>query len=113
MKIIYFAKVEEGKLKITNRKSFDLEIEALEGKRLQITIERNSKRTSPQNRYLHALFTIFTKALNELGNNFKVEEVKELVKCKFLTIDVVNEGTGEVIGERVKGTHELDKKRND
>lgn len=109
MKLIYFAEVKEGKLKITNRKSFDLELLEWEGKRVQITIERNNKRTSPQNRYLHALFTIFTRSLNELGNNFKVEEVKELVKCKFLTIDVVNEQTGETIGERVKGTHELDK----
>lgn len=109
MKIIYFAKIEDGKLKITNRKGFDSDVAEWEGKRVQITVEKNNKRTDPQNRYLHALFTIFTKALNDLGNNFKMDEVKELVKCKFLTTEVVNESTGEVIGKRIKGTHELSK----
>jgi hypothetical protein len=109
MKLIYFAEIKDGKLKITNRRGFDADLLEYEGKRVQITIERNNKRTSPQNRYLHALFTIFTKSLNELGNNFKTEEVKELVKFKFLTLEVVNESTGETIGQRIKGTHELNK----
>ena len=36
-------------------------------------------------------------------------EVKSLMKTKFLLIDVVNIDTGEVIGERLKGTSECNK----
>jgi hypothetical protein len=49
---------------------------------------------------------MLTDALNDLGNEFTMLEVKELMKAKYLLIDVVNEKTGEVLGQRIKGTSE-------
>jgi len=55
------------------------------------------------------LFTIFKTSLNDLGNDFTMEEVKEICKYKFGLTDVLNKQTGEVIGQRIKGTHEMSK----
>lgn len=79
-----------------------------EGKAILITIQTVSrKRTNQQNRYIHRLFTIFTQSLNELGNSFSMSDVKSLCAAKFLIIDVVNQDSGEIIGQRIKGTSEL------
>ena len=78
------------------------------GKKIRITIERETrKRSLSQNAYIHILFNIFAGLLNELGNDFEMEEVKEMMKFKFLKCDVVNEETGEKIGERIRHTSEL------
>ncbi len=38
-----------------------------------------------------------------------MEEVKAICKTKFCTIDVINNDSGEVIGQRIKGTSEMNK----
>lgn len=84
--------------------------EFFSGKRVHIVVQKyQSTRSGQQNRYLHLLFTIFKDALNELGNDFDMEEIKEMCKMKFLVVDVINTDTGECIGQRIKGTHELTK----
>jgi hypothetical protein len=50
-----------------------------------------------------------TEELNELGNEFTMMEVKDLCKAKFALIDVFNEKTGEVLGQRIKGTSAMNK----
>lgn len=108
MKIKYFGKVTNGNLKVYNRKLFDKELLLYEGKEVSIIIDRKRKtRSIEQNAYLHLMFTIVTTELNNLGNKFTMEQVKELLKFKFLVIDEYDESTGEVIGQRVKGTSEL------
>lgn len=107
MKITITSHVEGGKL-TRNRKLIDDTLRSFEGKNIELTIERKrKKRSCNQNAYLHALFTIFCNELNALGNKFTAEEVKELCKFKFALIDVVNDVTGEIIGQRVQGTSEM------
>ena len=108
MRIVRFGKVTDGKLKISNRYDFEQELAAFEGKEIMVTVERKTrKRTISQNDYLHAMLRIFTGELNNLGNTFTMEQVKDMMKYKFLTVDVVNTETGEAIGQRVKDTSEL------
>lgn len=102
-------KIQDGVLFISGRKSFDAEIRTIKNCEVVIEVKKRNKRSNRQNSYLHLLFTIFKDSLNELGNEFRMEEVKELCKAKFLLTDVVNESTGEMIGQRIKGTSELTK----
>jgi len=105
LKIQITSHVTNGKLS-RNRMALAEAITQWEGKDITITIERKRKqRSNQQNRYLHASLTILKNELNNLGNNFNMEEVKELVKAKFLMVDVVS-CEGEIYGQRIKGTHE-------
>lgn len=54
------------------------------------------------------MFTILTKGLNDLGNEFTMIEVKAMMKYKFAKCEVVSDD-GEIIGERIKGTSEMSK----
>lgn len=110
-KIELFSNVnEKGELQNNVRQSIKRDLLKFAGKRVKITIERQrSTRSHQQNAYLHLLFTIFKDSLNELGNDFTMDEIKELCKFKFATIDIINEDSGEVFGQRIKGTHEMKK----
>jgi len=104
----YYSDAKNGKLSKRASQDIKKHIEALEGFRIVITVDKVKKsRSAQQNRYLHLAFGIFKDGLNDLGNTFTMAEVKELLKYKFLKTEVVNESTGEIIGERVKGTAEL------
>ena len=106
MKVEIITKVEGGKLN-RNRKLIKEALAQYEGKEIILSIERNKKkRSNEQNRYLHSMFTILKTELNELGNNFSMQEVKDMMKVKYIMVDMVNEQTGDVYGQRVKGTHE-------
>lgn len=110
MKQEFYSDVREGRLQTGVRNKVADALKSYEGKRVYITISKaSSKRSEQQNRYIHLLFTIFTEQLNELGNEFTMPQVKDLCKAKFALIDVVNEETGEVIGQRIKGTSEMGK----
>lgn len=108
MKIVAFGKIKEGKLKIVNRLDFDKDLLFFEGKEVVIRVEQKTKkRTISQNAYLHLLFGIFATELNKLGNTFDMQEIKDMMKFKFLMIDIINYENGEVIGHRIKDTSEL------
>ena len=109
MEVLALGKIQDGVLIINSRKMFDKELSTLKNGLVTITVKRRNQRSLSQNNYIHLLFTIFKNELNQLGNEFKMEQVKEIAKAKFLTVDVVNESTGECIGQRVRGTHELSK----
>ena len=110
MKQEFISSVKNGKLQASTTKSILKVFSGLEGKKVRITVEKlSSKRSHQQNAYLHLLFTIFTDALNDLGNEFNMLEVKDLCKAKFALTDVINEKTGEVLGQRIKGTSEMNK----
>ncbi len=110
MKYELFSTVKNGKLQPSTTKDILHILSGLEGKRVVITIDKlSTKRSLQQNAYLHLLFTILTESLNDLGNNFTMLEVKELMKAKFALIDVVNEESGEVLGKRIKHTSEMTK----
>jgi len=110
MKQEFISLIKDGKLQPSTTNNILKVLSGLEGKRVRITLEKvSAKRSLQQNAYLHLLFTIFTESLNELGNDFTMDEVKELCKTKFLLIEVMNVETGEVIGQRIKGTSEMTK----
>lgn len=110
MRIELISPVKNGKLQPSTTQSILKVLCGMEGKKVRITLEKvSAKRSIRQNSYLHLLFNIFTEALNDLGNEFTPDEVKELCKAKFCLIDVMNVDTGEVIGQRIKGTSEMTK----
>jgi hypothetical protein len=103
-----YCNVENGKV-ISNRKLLTDTLATFSG-RVLITIQKAKKiRSGQQNRYLHATFTILSKELiNYTGDErYTAAMVKDIVKCKFLTVDMINESSGEVIGTRIKSTTEL------
>ena len=104
MKIQYFASVKEGKLIIQNRKAFNLDIEALEGKQLVLTIEKKRRsRSLPQNRYYWgAVVPIVRQGLIDAGWGREdvgtLEQVHEMLKHKFCKVtEIVNPDTGEIL----------------
>lgn len=110
IKIQYNGSVDDsGTLKIHRRNELKTDLFNLFRKMdVIITIEKKSKKRSVlQNNYLHLLFTIFTECLNEYGNEYQMIEIKDMLKLKFLTVDVFNNETGESVGKRVKHTSEL------
>lgn len=85
-------------------------IEGQNGKKFIITIEKlSAKRSLQQNAFIHVLFTAFKDELNNLGNEYSMEQVKQLCKLKFALMDVVDKSTGEVIGQEIKKTSEMTK----
>ena len=109
MEVLAFGNIKDGVLSIANRKEFQSELAQMKNGGVTIKVSRKNQRSLNQNAYLHLLFTIFKNELNALGNEYTMLQVKELCKCKFSLIDVVNESTGECIGQRIKGTHEMSK----
>ena len=101
---------DEGELQRNVRQQIKELLPYYKKQRITITIEKfKSKRSDQQNRYLHALFTIFKNELNALGNEFSMQQVKDLCKLKFAKVEMINTQTGEVMGERIKGTSEMNK----
>lgn len=104
MKLQYFATVKQGRLIIQNRKSFNFDIEALEGKQLVLTIEKKRKsRSLPQNRYYWAaVVPIIREGLIDAGWTREdvgtLEQVHEILKHKFCKVtEIVNTDTGEIL----------------
>lgn len=111
MKYEFISVIKDDRLQPSVTKGILKVIEGKNGKRYKITIEKLSvKRSIPQNNYVHLLFTLFTEALNDLGNEFSMLTVKELCKTKFPVYrDVVDVSSGEIIGQERKGTSDYTK----
>ena len=104
MKLTYFGRVENGLLKLRNRKQLSEELKQFEGKDVEITFERKrSKRSDNQNRYWWACMTILA---NDMG--YRKDEMHEICKFMFLKAEKVNEATGEVF-EYLRSSTELNK----
>jgi hypothetical protein len=69
-----------------------------------------NKRSLNQNSYVHVVFTLAQKGLYELGYDWikDMEDAKSFYKEMFLTIERVNEKTGEVF-KVVRKTRDLSK----
>lgn len=91
-KLEYFSNVKEGRLQKNISELISKEIKYFEGKRVQITIQKQrSTRSNRQNRLFHLYVDIMRR---ELGYDF--EEMKDIIKYKFLLKERVHEETGEV-----------------
>jgi len=101
MKLVYFGRIdEEGKLKLTNNKGFLADLRGFVGKAIRITIESQSKRSNPQNRYFHGVVIPIVKMhLIDLGwkEARSNEWVKNYIKYNCLIVESTNEESGEVI----------------
>lgn len=115
-KIEYVGRTDDsGGLKIVNRREFDSNLaEFFPNCTVDIIIKkRRVKRSLNQNAFLHVLLTIFSRELQDLtgDKSLTMARVKNMMKLKFLKVDVVNTETGEVIGEEVLNTSSLTKEQ--
>lgn len=98
-KLTYFGKVENGKLKLRNRKQFDEDIRHFEGKDVELTFERKrSKRSIPLNRYYWGVVVeLIQKAFIDLGHDVEKEDVHEFLKQRFNGKEIINVNSGEIL----------------
>ena len=99
MKASVNSKVIEGKC-ATNKGSISKAFEQFEGREITITIEKKRrKRSNNQNSYLWGCVYPLVKIgfFESYGEVFSIEEVHEILKMKFNSIDLINEDTGEVV----------------
>lgn len=106
----FISLVKNDKLQPSVTKAILKTIEGQNGKKFIITIEKlSAKRSLQQNAYIHVLFTAFADALNDLGNDYSMEQVKMLCKVKFALKDIIDMSTGEVIGQEIQHTSDMTK----
>lgn len=105
--------VKGGKTYIDNRGMFDLFMRTLEGKNFNLEVwQAGRKRSSPENRYFHSVICqymgdIFYNLTAEPEYLTDKERVKDLLKVKFLSRNIVNPDTGEIVATKVLKTSEL------
>lgn len=100
MKLQYFGTVDEaGKLSLTNNKGFLADLRGLAGKAIRLTIERQSKRSDPQNRFYWGNFLASQiECFKERwGETYRKEQIHEWNKANFWGTEHIIEETGEVI----------------
>jgi hypothetical protein len=94
-------------------KSFVAEIKLyFKGKNIEVIArKKRSRRSLQQNRYLHMLFGIFSREMIDLtgDRDWTPAVIKSEMKLMFLKTEKVDEETGEVQGEYIKDTHNLNK----
>lgn len=90
--------ISGGKLIIDNRGRFAAEVAKLKDGVYELTLKKKARRSNAQNRYLFGVvYTELRYAINELGNNFSLEDIHEFCKNNFNKKELSN-GEGEVIG---------------
>jgi hypothetical protein len=83
-------------------------VRKLDGMHRVEIVKYRPRRTDSQNRYYWpCVVQPFADFLRAQGQTITDEQAHDLMKAKFLTISVINPGSGEVIGERVRSTTEL------
>jgi hypothetical protein len=86
MKLLHKGTVKDHKLIFDNPEAFSVAKAQLEGKRVEVTIEKETlKRTSQQNRYLWGVvYPLITKAISDYANDkFEAEQIHDMMKAKF------------------------------
>jgi hypothetical protein len=96
----YTAKVENGQVKFTDRKGFDMDMKALEGLKLSIRIKRFYKtRSTKQNAFYWSNFipSQIDCFVERFGERYRADQMHEWNKLNFFGEERVNELTGEMI----------------
>lgn len=102
MKLLHTGTVSDGRLILSNRKRFDLDITQFEGKRVEVVISKaNKRRSNPQNAYYHAVvLPCALQGLIDAGHTgLDVDDVHEFFKGRFLSKgkDIIIPKSGEVV----------------
>lgn len=98
--ITYFGHVDDGMLKIRQRRQFDDDLRMFNGKDVEITVKiKRSKRSISQNNYYWGCVINFVRnGLVDAGyNGITIKQTHGYLKDKFLRKELVNEKTGEIM----------------
>lgn len=102
----HIGSVSGGKLSLYSRSLFLENIKTFEGKDIEIVIRKAGKRSNSSNKfYWGAVIPIVKQGLKDMGIILSTERVHDLLKLKFLKIEVADHN-GEVI-EMIRGSSEL------
>lgn len=89
-------RIEQGK--IVNPAPLRTLFSSLQDGRYLIEVNSADKRSSQQNRYYFGIVVpMIQKGILDLGTELTKDETHEFLKSRFNSVDIVNEGTGEVI----------------
>jgi hypothetical protein len=111
-KLEYYGQVsEDGLLKITNRKQFDIDLKRYAGKDVEIVIsKKKSKRSNQQNRYYWGVVVgMIQQGLKDIGYDFDKQKTHDFIKGNFCYKDSVDEQTGEIRFREPISTTEMSK----
>jgi len=92
----YIFTVKDGKMKISHREQFDVDLEGFEGCRGILTLKKYRKtRSNKQNAYYHGCVIPYVidgiAAMGTSRSLLSAENVHEMLKAKFLGEDIPNE----------------------
>lgn len=95
---------------IAQKRALLSRIGALRGHwRIELTHYRPRRGEKANAFYWAAIVTPFADHLTAQDYDVTTpEQAHEILKQRFLSVDVVNKGTGQVVGQRVRSTTELD-----
>lgn len=100
--LTYVASIQNGQVKINNRKAFDRDMQAFNGQRIFLKVSRYAKDKSREQRgyYRAVVVPEIYEGLVDVGYRrfqLSLEIVHEMLKEKFLTVEIANEDTGEFL----------------
>ena len=101
MKLIYYGTVQDGRLHLSHRKQFDIDLKQYEGKRVEIVLTKANKRKSnEQNKFLWGcVYPCALQGFVDAGHDgLTIDDMHEYFKSQFLTAgkDITNPRTGEI-----------------
>lgn len=80
----WIAKVKDGKLDMYNKEKFVEWFKTLEGKEVEVTVEKKKKtRTIQENRYYWGIMLDILSS----HTGYETDEMNEIIKYKFLQVD--------------------------
>lgn len=90
--MIYIATIKEGKVILANRKRFEADLATLKDGQYELIIRLKNRRSTPQNDYYWGVVIWEIRhRLEQLGNRFTPDQIHDLLKAKFLAIQVSND----------------------
>ena len=108
-KIFTYGSIKNGKLYISKRKEFDININSWKDCRIKLTIEKlYKKRSIFQNAYYWGVvIDLFCEGYKyTTGENIHQSEAHETLKFRFNSKEIVNNETGEIL-KVIKSTTEM------
>lgn len=95
---VFTGKIQSSKLTLFNRAELDRWIASHKDCTVSLTIEvKKKKRSTEQNAYYWGVVVPLVRdGLNDLGNEFSLEQTHEFLKKEFNYKEIVNHNTGEI-----------------